>query len=211
MAKQIEGVYEKVMECAKLEFLQKGFKDASLRTIANNADTSTGSIYTRFSDKDGLFNELVSPVVEGLKNWFWKDQEKFDHLPVNKKRNMFDYASNKIIEFMDYVYDHFDTFKLLISCSEGTAYEEFVHDIVEMDVKYTIKFIEATGNDALVSGRATTELLHIISSAYYNGVFETVIHNMSRETAYIYIKQLRQFFQCGWMDILYPSGKEDMS
>ena len=34
MAKQIEGVYENVLRCAKKEFLAKGFKDASLRTIA---------------------------------------------------------------------------------------------------------------------------------------------------------------------------------
>lgn len=48
MAKQIEGVYDKLIECAKAEFLEKGFKDASLRTIAKNAGTSTNSIYVRF-------------------------------------------------------------------------------------------------------------------------------------------------------------------
>lgn len=39
VAKQIEGVYDKLIECAKVEFLEKGFKDASLRTIAKNAHT----------------------------------------------------------------------------------------------------------------------------------------------------------------------------
>ena len=46
MAKQKAGVYDKVLECAKEEFLSKGFLDASLRTIAQAAETSTGSIYT---------------------------------------------------------------------------------------------------------------------------------------------------------------------
>ena len=46
MAKQIEGVYEAVLKCAKKEFQDKGYKDASLRTIAQEAGTSTGSIYT---------------------------------------------------------------------------------------------------------------------------------------------------------------------
>ena len=59
MAKQKAGVYDKVLECAKEEFLSKGFLDASLRTIAQAADTSTGSIYTRFGDKEGLFNGLA--------------------------------------------------------------------------------------------------------------------------------------------------------
>ena len=34
MAKQIEGVYERILECAKKEFLEKGYTEASLRTIA---------------------------------------------------------------------------------------------------------------------------------------------------------------------------------
>lgn len=51
MARQIEGVYEAVLRCAEEEFLAKGYKDASLRTIAERAGTSTGSIYTRFGDK----------------------------------------------------------------------------------------------------------------------------------------------------------------
>src|SRR5699024_4339326 len=55
MAKQKPGVYDRVLECAKEEFLSKGFLDASLRTIAQEAGTSTGSIYTRFGDKEGLF------------------------------------------------------------------------------------------------------------------------------------------------------------
>ena len=44
MAKQIEGVYEAVIACAKKEFLEKGYTDASLRTIAQEAGTSTSSI-----------------------------------------------------------------------------------------------------------------------------------------------------------------------
>ena len=55
MARQIEGVYERVLECAKQEFLEKGYKDASLRGIAANAGTSTGSIYT---SGDGITSGL---------------------------------------------------------------------------------------------------------------------------------------------------------
>ena len=44
MAKQIEGVYERILKCAKREFLKNGYADASLRTIAAQAETSTNSI-----------------------------------------------------------------------------------------------------------------------------------------------------------------------
>ena len=44
MAKQIEGGYENVRRCARLEFLERGFALAYLRDIAKAAGTSTGPI-----------------------------------------------------------------------------------------------------------------------------------------------------------------------
>ena len=55
MTKPIEGVSERILVCAREEFLEKGYSEASLRTIAAKADTTTGSIYSRFGDKEGLF------------------------------------------------------------------------------------------------------------------------------------------------------------
>ena len=77
MAKQIEGVYENVLRCARREFLEKGFALASLRDIAKAAGTSTGSIYTRFTDKAGLFRALVEPAAGELKRRFLEIQEYF--------------------------------------------------------------------------------------------------------------------------------------
>ncbi len=37
MASRVEGFDEKILACAKEEFLEKGYTDASIRTIAQNA------------------------------------------------------------------------------------------------------------------------------------------------------------------------------
>ena len=86
MAKQKVGVYDRVLECAKEEFLSRGFLDASLRTIAQEAETSTGSIYTRFGDKEGLFRALAEPVVDEFKAMFRKVQEDFHQFPEEAQR-----------------------------------------------------------------------------------------------------------------------------
>lgn len=52
MTKPVEGVSEKILACAREEFLEKGYSDASLRTIAAKADVTTGSIYSRFGGKE---------------------------------------------------------------------------------------------------------------------------------------------------------------
>ena len=100
MASRIEGYDEKIIACAKEEFLKKGYADASLRTIAQNADVSTSTIYTRYLDKEGLFRFLVEPVAKGLKHcqqvsslkkWqsiLTKDLRKLSHIFTNISMNL---------------------------------------------------------------------------------------------------------------------------
>lgn len=66
MASRIERFDEAILIHAKKEFLEKGFAEASLRTIAQNAGVSTSTIYTRYSDKEGLFRFLVEEAATKL-------------------------------------------------------------------------------------------------------------------------------------------------
>ena len=56
MAKRVAGVTEKLMECAKEEFLANGYENASLRIIAEKAGSSKGAIYIRYPDIGPWFN-----------------------------------------------------------------------------------------------------------------------------------------------------------
>ncbi len=59
MTKPIEGVSEKILACAKEEFLEKGYSEASLRTIAAKADTTTGS---RSIPDSGIRKDCLVPL-----------------------------------------------------------------------------------------------------------------------------------------------------
>ncbi len=196
---------QRIMEEGKREFLQKGFNDASLRNIVKRAGVTTGAFYGYYSDKEALFEALVSPAVNGLKELFLSAHRSFDEFPQDVKRScVYSHSISYHKELISYIYDHFTEFKLLITCSGGTAFSDFINSLVETEVESTLKFIESTGNDALRSGRATSELMHIISSAYFSAVFEIVIHDMTREAADSYVESLRQFFTAGWKTILTP-------
>ena len=130
VAKQKAGVYDKVLECAKEEFLSKGFLDASLRIIAQAADTSTGSIYTRFGDKEGLFRAIAEPVVDQFKAMFCRVQEDFHQLSEEEQRaDMGQYTAHHQEEMLDYIYDHFDVFRLLLDGAHGTRFSCFLDEL----------------------------------------------------------------------------------
>ena len=207
MAKQIEGVYEAVLERAKKEFLEKGYKDASLRTIAQEAGTSTSSIYTRFGDKEGLFRAIVEPVAEEMRRMFLEIQENFHQLDDNVQQSeMGQYTSLHQMELLDYIYDHFDEFRLLLDSAEGTQFACFLDELVEIEVDYTYKYMEVIGCESVKSGLVTEDFIHIIVTAYFNGMFEVVRHNMSKADAVKYVKLLNRYHMQGFSTVFNPAG-----
>ena len=209
MAKQIEGVYESVLACAKNEFLEKGYKDASLCVIAQAAGTSTGSIYTRFKDKAGLFNAIVGPAADQLKDMFVEIQENFHSLDDStQEKEMGEYTSRHQMEMLEYIYDHFDEFRLLLDCSDGTRFSSFVDELVDIEVEYTYKYMEVINCESVKSGVVTEDFIHIIVTAYFNGMFEVVRHNMSRDDARKYIRLLNRYHMQGFSTVFNPEISE---
>lgn len=205
MANQIEGVTDKLLACATEEFLHKGYKDASLRDIARCAATSTSSVYVRFKDKAGLFSAIVHPVAEGFKQLLLTEIDRFETvngaMPVEE---MLHYTDEQLDIIVDGIYDNYDAFKLLLCCSDGTEFNDFIGRLADIEASHTLKYIDAIGNDAVSSGRLSMELLHMLSSAYWTGVFEAVRHDMNRQDAKAYISRIKRFFHCGWRDIFSP-------
>ena len=202
MAKQIEGVAERILECAKAEFLDKGYTDASLRAIAAAADTSTNSIYVRFKDKEGLFSAIAEPVLNEMVERFLKIQETFHNMPGEAQAELMpEYADGGTAQLMDYMYEHLDEFRLLLDASYGTRFHNFVDELVRIEVEYTYKYLETVGATAQLGDSATQKLLHIVTTSRFESLFEVVRHGMSREEAAEYLELLSRYHRTGFMSV----------
>ena len=76
---------QKILEAGKAEFLEKGFKSASLRNIVKIAGVTTGAFYGYFSGKEALFASLVEEHAKAIMNIFMSAQENFVNLPQEEK------------------------------------------------------------------------------------------------------------------------------
>ena len=47
---------------------------------------------------------------------------------------LLDVADHEYVWMVDYVYDHFDAFKLIACCSTGTRYEHYLDALIEIEV-----------------------------------------------------------------------------
>lgn len=190
---------KKIQEVGKREFLKKGFKDASLNHIVAKAGFTKGAFYGYYADKTALFEDLVSAAADGLLNQF-KDAQKahFDLIPENRTQQSRELSTQYLRHFVEYIYEHFDSFKLILCCADGTKYENYIHDLVALEVARTEQYFTVLREQGKLKGNASPELHHMITSAYFTAVFETVIHDMPREKAVGYIEELAVFFNSGW-------------
>lgn len=201
MASRVEEFDEKILSCAKQEFLERGFTDASLRTIAQSAGVSTSTIYTRYGDKEGLFRFLIEPAAKGLEKLLKQSLTGFSALSEQEQLEQYmEYSDQGFEGIIRYIYTFFSEFKLLITCSPGTIYQDFLETLVELDTNCTKNFLVQIGSRALKEGRITDGFLHVVSSAFYSGIFEVVIHDMPIEEARSYINEVRAFYGNGWKE-----------
>ncbi|MGX8852415.1 TetR/AcrR family transcriptional regulator [Amedibacillus sp. YH-ame10] len=64
-----EDIRMTILECARDEFMNHGYEDASMRTIAKKANTSLGNIYHYFPNKKAILDSLIKPVVQEVCNF----------------------------------------------------------------------------------------------------------------------------------------------
>ncbi|WP_312701797.1 TetR/AcrR family transcriptional regulator [Sedimentibacter sp.] len=198
-----ESTQKRILDAGKAEFLEKGFKNASLRSIAQRAGVTTGAIYGYYPDKEALFGALVEGPAKYLRDWYTSVQLEFEKFPAKyKEEQMHDYTSRALDEFVNYIYNHFDAFKLVVCHSAGTEYEYYIDSLLEIETEHTQRFISAMRSLGHEIPIVEDDMNHILSGAFYYGIFETVAHDMPRERALEYVRILNKFYSAGWDTIL---------
>ncbi len=194
---------EAILDAGKNEFLDKGFQSASLRRIVRQAGVTTGAFYGYFSSKGDLFSALVEEPARMLLSRFTQAQEIFSSLPPDKQPDQMGEISGDCMDWMvNYIYRHFDAFKLILCCAEGTEYEHFVHTMVEIEREGTHRFLDVLKRMGRSVREIDSQLEHILISGMFSGFFEIVVHDMPIEHSKRYVQELREFYTAGWQKIM---------
>ena len=169
MREKDDSARGKILEAAKAEFLERGFAEASMRTIAERAGFTTGMLYSRFADKSEIFRELVEGPADELYNYFMTVQNEFaGYSPEYQRREMHPYVAQKIDRMVDLIYDNFDAFKLIICNSGGTSYEYYVDNLIDVETESTFRFLDAVKGAEYESADIRKDLSRMLSSAMFN-------------------------------------------
>jgi hypothetical protein len=197
MSYSSEQTRERILSCARREFLENGFEKANLRRIADAARATTGALYAHFKNKEGLFDALVCLPAEQL---FTRYEEMHNQVEVSPYEDVLaqteKISSDGMDWMLEFIYEHFDAFKLIICCSEGTAYSGYVDKLIEIEESTTRRILPVETVKA-----AGDFFIHVACSSGVREFFEMVAHDLPKKEAVRYIEKIKQFHSSGWREI----------
>lgn len=203
MSRDYQLTHTKLLYCAKDHFLKNGFEKASIREICKDAHVTNGAFYNHFKDKESLFGALVEPIIEEITNMYTDSvKAHLDSIDTSELTSIWNLSESTIIKIIEYIYNNFDLFKLLIIYSDGTKYAYFLDSIVRIEVKESISFFNEIKRRGIHINDVDEDEWHMLIHAYYSSLSEVVMHNYSKESALKYAHTLVSFFSAGWQRIL---------
>ena len=184
---------------AKRHFLSDGLTGASLRNIVKDAGLTTGAFYKYYPTKEALFDALTDPYLEHIYEIYDQVVSEFEKLSADDQtKNMASISDEGMEQMLDYVYDHYDNFKLLLKCGDSGKYEDFIHGMVDREIKSSHRYLEKMKEDGVEVPVVDDSLMHMIYTGFFSSIFEIIEHDIDRITAKENIKQLKQFNIGGW-------------
>ena len=201
MPKDKTDSHNRIIPAATQEFLEKGFQNASTRSIAARAGITSGGLYRHFKDKEDMFAALVEPALAEMRRWMDGHVQRGYSGALDGNYGAM-WQDTEIDMIREVVYPNLDAFRLVLCCSQGTRYENFVDNLVKEHQTIMLDVLERLREKGVPVKDISEEELHILMSAYTTAMFEPVMHNYPLEKAMHHLKTIEQFFMPGWHDLM---------
>ena len=198
-----DALATQILEAGKAEFFEKGFQKASVRSIAAAVGVTTGALYRYYANKDALFEALVQEPAEAFYRRYRDYSEAYSERELEGQLDGLDeVATDEMGRMMAYIYAHYDAFKLIACCAEGTRYADYRDRLIEVETKSSIALVRLMQKERQACTDIDEQMVHIIASIYFTGIFEVIAHDSDQDIAMRHLGVLRDFYTAGWYKIL---------
>lgn len=191
--------YRSILRAARKEFILRGFKDASMRTIAKNANVGLSNIYNYFKNKDEIFLEIVSPARDDLFA-FVKDKHTEKYIDFNFMSTRA-YQEETVDVYIQLLIKYKEEIRLLLFYSQGSTMENFRETLTEYltDVSNNHKAI--VKNHYPQVQEVSSFFTHTLCAFMVSIVGEIVTHDMEKHKIREFFKEYFRFQIAGWREL----------
>lgn len=196
---------KRVTEVAREEFFDKGYKETSMRSISQKSKVGLSNIYNYFKNKDDILKEILSPLISEL-TLLLNEHNEPQHIDLRV------FYSNQILDHNIQRYLHLVTkykkeLKLLLFDSQGSIYEDFKEDLIQLQTKIGLEYMEKMKEKyPNINTNISSFFIHNIGSWFVNTLAEIVSHELNpKEISEFFLDYIR-FSTAGWEKIMNKSN-----
>lgn len=180
-------------------FFKRRIQWSIFEEYCEDAGLTTGAFCKYYPTKEMLFDALTDPYVEHIYEIYDGILSEFEELSADEQtRNMSGTSSEGMDQMIDYIYDHYDNFRLLLKCGDSGKFEDFIHNMVEREVEASQKYMKAMCDAGIEFPAVSKSLMHMIYTGFFSSVLQIIEHDMDRETAKKNVYQLMEFQTGCW-------------
>lgn len=199
---------EKLLASAKTEFMEKGYSKASLRKICANAGVTTGALYFFFKDKEDLFRSIVEKplrdLLEMMSMHFAEDAQLLSEM------DGYVYSDGDHEELVQllirHLYANRDAFLLLLTKSQGTAFESCIDEVVEK-IEKGYRIMAERMAEKTPGMQVNSYMLHWMTHMNIDAFIHLLTHEPDGQKAFCHMCRIIDYLVKGWMELILIPGE----
>lgn len=191
--------YNSILEAARNEFITKGFKDASMRSIAKNAGVGLSNIYNYFLNKDDIFLAIVKPARDAFYTFIHKNHTE-ESIDFNRSTTFG--HQEETVEYYIYLIDTYrEELRLLLFHPQGSSLGNFRDAFTDYITSVSFNYMELERKHYPDTHEISPFFIHALSSWMISVVGEIVSHNLSKEKIREFFNEYFRFEFAGWREL----------
>lgn len=201
MQTQKDDIRKIILSVARDEFLKKGFKNASMRTIAKKSGVGLSNIYNYFINKDEIFCEVFSGLLKAIDEVMLEhNSSKYISVDIF---NSEEYVHTQINLFVGLIANYKEEFKLLFFKSAGSSLENYREECTEQHTRTGKEYIALMKQKyPSINGDVSDFFIHTMSSWWMSIIAELVMHDLSHKELEDFIREYMEFGTAGWKRVM---------
>ncbi len=200
--KQDKETRNKLLACAREEFIEKGYMKASLRNICKNAGVTTGALYFFFEDKEDLFEAVAGETAKRIYQMMQahfedeKDMLGSGTLLIPSKEDSQEHMET-VGEIIHQMYLHREDVLLVLTKSQGAKYENIADQFIETAEKH-YRLMAKGIQQADLNKTVDDKFIHWLAHEQIDTFIYMITHIEKEEEAMQFICQAVTYMMAGW-------------
>jgi len=191
--------YKSILSAARSEFINKGFKDASMRTIARNANVGLSNIYNYFTNKDEIFLAIVKPAKDDIFAFINKNHTE-ESIDFNRS-STFGHQEETIEYYINLIDKYREELRLLLFQSQGSSLDNFRETFTEYITQVSCDYMELEKKHFPDNTDVSPFFLHTLASWMVSVMGEIVTHDLNKQKIREFFREYFRFEFAGWREL----------